>query len=60
MTLFNEGEKHIQLTPNNSNLQGKSEKLRVIERSSYCRQNYKETDLKGKSMHFDLVGGSSY
>ena len=37
----------MQLTPDNSNLQGKSKKVRVIE-----------NDLKGDLIYFELAGGS--
>ena len=38
----------LQSTPDNSNLQGKLKKVRVIGSSSYRRWNYEENDLKRK------------
>ena len=49
----------VQSTPDNSNLQGKLKKVRVIGSSSYRRKNYIESDLKGKENCFELAGGSS-
>lgn len=37
----------IQLTPDNSNLQGKSVKVRVIWSTGYQEQDYKENYLMG-------------
>ena len=48
-----------QLTPNNANLQRKS-KLLVMVSSSYQGKKYRENGLKGKNIHFELAGGSSY
>ena len=50
----------IRLTCGNSNLQGKSKKVQVIGIVSYRGENYKENDLKGKVIYFELMGGSSY
>ena len=44
----------LQLTLVKSNLQGKLKKG-----SSYRGENYKENDLKGKIICFELTGGSS-
>ena len=45
---------------NNSNLQGKFKKVRVIGSSSYREQNYVESEPKRNENCFDLAEGSSY
>ena len=51
-------QKLLQSTPDNSNLQGKLKKVRVIEGKlvqKICTKN----DLKGKENWFELARGSS-
>ena len=48
-------EFEVQSTPDNSNLQGKLKKLRVIGSSSYRGYNCIENDLKGNETWFELA-----